>query len=214
MLRALEEDQYSAAGSILDTESDEEDSYMYRGKPVRLDRSAIQQAIKKMAHLERMGAATAASAMMTSSSSNAAISSHEGDKEQEDANSGLAGRGGNNKKKQKKKDEHSSAAGGGGGALLDEHGVAPGGGAGSGGKTTDDFSDTEEDLDRDGGSIFGATTGASNSTWVECDKCKKWRRLRGVVDEKKLPTKWYCRYDTLTLFSSISFFSDDNSRLP
>lgn len=27
---------------------------------------------------------------------------------------------------------------------------------------------------------------------MECDKCKKWRRLRGVVDEKKLPSKWYC----------------------
>jgi len=41
-------------------------------------------------------------------------------------------------------------------------------------------------------SIFGQTTGSSNSTWVECDKCKKWRRLRGVVDAKKLPSKWYC----------------------
>ena len=40
--------------------------------------------------------------------------------------------------------------------------------------------------DRDGGSIFGQTTGSSNATWVECDKCKKWRRLRGVVDEKKV----------------------------
>jgi hypothetical protein len=46
------------------------------------------------------------------------------------------------------------------------------------------------DPDRDGGSIFGQTAGsAANSTWVECDKCKKWRRLRGVVDEKKLPAK-------------------------
>jgi hypothetical protein len=34
----------------------------------------------------------------------------------------------------------------------------------------------------------------SNATWVQCDRCKKWRRLRGVVDAKKLnlPTKWYC----------------------
>merc|ERR1711933_443269 len=50
----------------------------------------------------------------------------------------------------------------------------------------------DEDYDRDGGSIFGQTTGTTNSTWVECDKCKKWRRLRGVVDTKKLPSKWYC----------------------
>lgn len=172
MLRALEEDQYSAAGSIVDTESDEEDQYMYRGKPVRLDRSAIQQAIKKMAHLERLGAVAAEASGGTTAS--------EGDKEQEDGG-GLAGRG-NNKKKQKKKDDHAAV----GGVLLDEDVVA------GTGKTTENFSDTEEDLDRDGGSIFGATTGSSNSTWVECDKCKKWRRLRGVVDEKKLPTKWYC----------------------
>ena len=33
----------------------------------------------------------------------------------------------------------------------------------------------------------------SNATWVQCDFCKKWRRLRGVVDSKKLvSSKWYC----------------------
>mmetsp|Transcript_3972 Transcript_3972/g.6265 ORF Transcript_3972/g.6265 Transcript_3972/m.6265 type:complete len:296 (-) Transcript_3972:287-1174(-) len=41
-------------------------------------------------------------------------------------------------------------------------------------------------------SIFGQTAGASNATWVECDRCKKWRRLRGVVDARKLPSRWYC----------------------
>jgi CW-type Zinc Finger len=34
--------------------------------------------------------------------------------------------------------------------------------------------------------------GICPSRRVECDKCKKWRRLRGVVDEKKLPSRWYC----------------------
>jgi len=53
-------------------------------------------------------------------------------------------------------------------------------------------SSADDVMERDEGSIFGQTTGASNSTWVECDKCKKWRRLRGVVDERKLPPKWYC----------------------
>lgn len=35
---------------------------------------------------------------------------------------------------------------------------------------------------------------ASNATWVQCDRCKKWRRLRGLVDSKKLnlPAKWFC----------------------
>eukprot|EP00978_Attheya_sp_CCMP212_P000862 scaffold1856_cov56-Attheya_sp.AAC.1 len=50
----------------------------------------------------------------------------------------------------------------------------------------------DDDFEDDGGSIFGHTTGSINATWVECDKCKKWRRLRGVVDDKKLPSKWYC----------------------
>jgi len=44
----------------------------------------------------------------------------------------------------------------------------------------------------DESSIFGQTVGASNATWVECDRCKKWRRLRGVVDARKLPSRWYC----------------------
>jgi CW-type Zinc Finger len=187
MLRALEEDQYSAAGSIVDTESDEDDEYMYRGKPVRLDRSAIQQAIKKMAHLERMGAAASSSGVASgggTSAANNTASSGDGDKELEDG--GGIGRGGIKKKQQqKKKDDHSAS---GIAALMDDDVAMTGVSC----KLADDFSDAEEDLDRDGGSIFGATTGSSNSTWVECDKCKKWRRLRGVVDEKKLPTKWYC----------------------
>ena len=41
-------------------------------------------------------------------------------------------------------------------------------------------------------SIFGQTAGSSNATWVECDRCKKWRRLRGVIDARKLPSRWYC----------------------
>jgi hypothetical protein len=56
-----------------------------------------------------------------------------------------------------------------------------------------DSLDHDIQLPDDGGSIFGQTTGSSsNSTWVEFDKCHKWRRLRGVVDEKKLPSKWHC----------------------
>jgi CW-type Zinc Finger len=48
--------------------------------------------------------------------------------------------------------------------------------------------------DRDAGSIFGQTAGSSNLTcsWIQCDRCKKWRRLRGGLDEKKHPTPCYC----------------------
>jgi hypothetical protein len=51
------------------------------------------------------------------------------------------------------------------------------------------WSSAKEIVEQDEGSIFGHTTAASNATWVECDKCKKWRPLRGVVDERKLPPK-------------------------
>ena len=50
----------------------------------------------------------------------------------------------------------------------------------------------EDEKFEEEGSIFGQTAGSTNATWVECDKCGKWRRLRGVVDAKKLPLKWYC----------------------
>ena len=47
MRRVLEQDRSSAAGSIVeDQESDAED-YQYRGQPIRLDRTALQQAMKK-----------------------------------------------------------------------------------------------------------------------------------------------------------------------
>lgn len=48
----------------------------------------------------------------------------------------------------------------------------------------------EEEL-YNGASIFGQTQG-QNAVWVECDRCKKWRRLRGKVDASKLPAKWFC----------------------
>jgi hypothetical protein len=52
-----------------------------------------------------------------------------------------------------------------------------------------------EGNEEDDTTMYGKNKGApSNATWVQCDRCKKWRRLRGVVDAKKLnlPTKWYC----------------------
>ncbi|CAM9369044.1 unnamed protein product [Chrysoparadoxa australica] len=32
--------------------------------------------------------------------------------------------------------------------------------------------------------------------WVECDKCKKWRRLPDHLDAEKLPSKWFCSMNT------------------
>jgi len=94
-----------------------------------------------------------------------------------------------------------------------------------GGGGANDY-DNDADAEEEEISIFGQTAGASNATWVECDRCKKvtslstmcktrlevmpidccsisplpslciclyqWRRLRGVVDARKLPTRWFC----------------------
>ena len=34
--------------------------------------------------------------------------------------------------------------------------------------------------------------GRQEAVWVQCDKCKKWRRLRGLFGNQKLPSRWYC----------------------
>ena len=49
----------------------------------------------------------------------------------------------------------------------------------------------EDDDLYNGASIFGQTQG-QDATWVECSRCKKWRRLRGKVDASKLPARWFC----------------------
>lgn len=33
-------------------------------------------------------------------------------------------------------------------------------------------------------------------TWVQCDKCSKWRVLLGDESEEDLPAKWYCELNT------------------
>jgi len=200
MRLALEEDAYSALGSVVDTESseDEEESAVVipalastgpssrKGGSVssaippnstRLDRTTIAAAMKKRLRMESM---RHASSYNRSGGANVVDSScikspgtvmsspqpHSGDGEDDDKS----------KKGKKRK---------GGGIKNENDGLSD----------EDAESGTEDGGPVDGedeGSIFGQTTGSSNATWVECDRCKKWRRLRGVVDAKKLPSKWYC----------------------
>jgi hypothetical protein len=203
MRRALEEDQYSVVGSIMDTESDDDDNdgdhpytnytYNYRGSAVRLDKAAMMQAVRKYILLEQR-------MQQQNTSSNQNLDDDDDDddmdgmEEDDDENTihmdgGTTTRRTTNtsnatkvmNKKKKRKDELTQLQDD---VKLQQNTIA---------SSKDPLLlDVDDDLDRDGGSIFGATTGSSNSTWVECDKCKKWRRLRGVVDEKKLPSKWYC----------------------
>jgi len=182
MRKALEEDQYSANGSIVDTESDDDElQSSYKGQPVRLDRSYLVQAARKHLWLERNASGSGGSAPAVGSGATGAgikdTSSADGD----DADS-RPSRGNKKKKKGKRgKDDERVAS------------PKPGQTDGvSANVIAASSSSGDNDFERDEGSIFGQTTGSSNSTWVECDKCKKWRRLRGVVDERKLPPKWYC----------------------
>ena len=212
MRRALEEDQYSANGSIVDTDSDDDDlQYTYKGQSVRLDRSYLVQAARKHLWLERNAAGAMSSGAGSVDGGNGGTGGSKDDSgaDGDDADSRRA-RGSVNKKKKKgkrgKDDERVGKVG-----EADN-----GGGNVMGGNTVGG----DNEFERDEGSIFGQTTGSSNSTWVECDKCKKvrmiersmyrqaipleishhsvmacsnqWRRLRGVVDERKLPPKWYC----------------------
>jgi len=35
-----------------------------------------------------------------------------------------------------------------------------------------------------------------HETWVECDNCKKWRKLRNSIDDEKLQSTWFCSMNT------------------
>lgn len=161
MRRALEEDQYSANGSIVDTDSDDDElQYIYKGQSIRLDRSYLVQAARKHLWLERYGskaASSSPSAPTTKDTSSRGSSSDAEDSE------GRRSRSASKKKKKGKRgkdDERSTSP-----KPMD---------AGVGG-SSNIASAPANDYERDEGSIFGQTTGSSNSTWVECDKCKKVR---------------------------------------
>lgn len=157
MRRALEEDKYSAAGSIVNVDSDDDaQDYDYRGSLVRLERPALLQAVRKHHLLERLaGIATA-----TTTSSKHSNNNHKGpDEQEEDDLEDDPSR--KSKKKKKRKTEAQ--------VLLEAS--KPQTAPPSTSKDPLALDSPEDDLNHDGGSIFGATQGSSNSIWVECDKC-------------------------------------------
>ena len=146
MRRVLEDDAYSALGSIVDTDTDDDDDNdRVRRGSVRLDRNTLVAAMRKRLWVERMSGITG-NVLGT---------------EEED--------GKRNKKKRKKAVV----------ALIPTQATARRKEVELEGKCNseplaeglDELND--EVVERDEGSIFGQTTGASNATWVECDKCKK-----------------------------------------
>lgn len=137
MRKALEEDQYSAVGSVVDTDSDEEESNYHSrsGDVVHLDRNTILAAMRKRVWMERQ--------------SRTQQEEEDYDKEHDSSRKTT------NTSSIKKK------------AKVSEAVSAP----------MEEMQDNDV-MDRDEGSIFGQTQGASNATWVECDKCKKVRQTR------------------------------------
>jgi CW-type Zinc Finger len=194
MRRVLEEDQYSANGSIVDTDSDVEDNLTYRGETVRMDRSALMAAMRKHLWMERLNSGTGN--VVTPKPSGTGVPGGVTVLEEDDDDNDNRRGGGRKKKKKGKKTGRDSGTDDLSRMSADEEPVETSRTADTivnpsiGVTTADDIPDDYDE--RDGGSIFGQTTGSSNATWVECDRCKKWRRLRGVVDEKKLPSRWYC----------------------
>jgi len=212
MRKALQEDQYSANGSIVDTDSDDDEhQYMYKGRSVRLDRVYLLQAAKKCAWLHDLSnerlLASPSGKVPTISKNGETNDPDVGDEEGILNNDVCANNSGHSSKKKSSRCKKKG---------RNQYTNRRNNSNSSKGKNTNFFkidkqpdkasmesdkakklsfsgsSEKGAELERDEGSIFGQTTGSSNSTWVECDKCKKWRRLRGVVDHSKLPKKWYC----------------------
>jgi CW-type Zinc Finger len=199
MRRALEEDQYSANGSIVDSDSeDDEQKFVYKGNTVRLDRAFLLQTARKNNWMGNLYG----SSSLKQSADNQDVQDDDEEEEEEILHSsstgvieGVAGSDSPSKGASGKKGgKHNKKTKGRTSGRKDDDVMAGKGEAVStrDNSVTSSADENPMENERDEGSIFGQTTGASNSTWVECDKCKKWRRLRGVVDERKLPPKWYC----------------------
>jgi hypothetical protein len=150
MRRVLEEDAYSALGSIVDTDTDDENSNDVKSpsdpcRSRRLDRNAIVAGMRKRLWLERING-TPGSSVVTDDDD-----AKRSNKKRKKAVVSLAPP----PPSSRRKDDE----------IEGKRSVFPSL-EGTGGEHDDE-------LDRDEGSIFGQTTGASNATWVECDKCKK-----------------------------------------
>eukprot|EP00816_Leptocylindrus_hargravesii_P007090 CAMPEP_0196824626 /NCGR_PEP_ID=MMETSP1362-20130617/92590_1 /TAXON_ID=163516 /ORGANISM="Leptocylindrus danicus, Strain CCMP1856" /LENGTH=411 /DNA_ID=CAMNT_0042204945 /DNA_START=53 /DNA_END=1288 /DNA_ORIENTATION=- len=169
MRRALEEEQYSALGSIIETDSSDDEAVVIGRSPrPSLDRGAIQAAFKKNLIRERAADESVGSIVL--------VKSQRSDEATSSVSTSTA--------TSKSKSQQTSPKGD--DSKHDDMDA----------QDADEEEASEEQDDEEDSSVFGQTsTGGgsnNNATWVECDKCKKWRRLRGTVDAKKLPPKWFC----------------------
>ena len=180
MRQLLEEDKYSVPGSIVDTDSsddedDERNVYAVSGghhkrgmydaedaTKIRIDRSVIVRAARKRLRIEGMKGVMDTSTGGVRKRANSVIIVE--DKESGNPLSPIAatdGEGRKNKSKKGKRNvEHGDIDGEDDKSLTEEIGLE-----------ADDLG--EDMMGADEISIFGQTTGSSNATWVECDRCKK-----------------------------------------
>lgn len=215
MHHVLQDDKYSDIGSIVDIDdsADEEDPRaiyaitggaasskrgMYSnnddGQLLKLDRSVIVKAARKRIYIEGIrrvmdttgSRKRANSVVIVEDKEGGNALSSMGDLSGDDASVARGGR-----KKKRKKNKRVSRSDVDDADFGDDHSKVTTSTSGPDGPTCT-LTDDMQDVGADESSIYGLPPGSSNATWVECDKCKKWRRLRGIVDAKKLPPKWFC----------------------
>ena len=152
MRRALEDEQYSALGSIVDTDSSDDESTFPMGSRYGIDRNAIMEGFRQNLRLEREN--ELGSLILPSIREN----NFQRTLRSDETGSSLSSLTGSNKGKGQsvepygpKQDE---------GDIPDDDGV-------------------EEQEDEEESSMFGQSSGSNNATWVECDKCKKvWQIMK------------------------------------
>lgn len=157
MRRALEEEQYSALGSIIQTDSSDDETVISRLPRITLDRSAIQAAFKKNLMRERAADEGVGQIVL--------VKSQRGDEATSSVSASTATSKSKSQQASPKGDDFKDGD-------IDAQEV-------------DEEEVSEEQDDEEDSSVFGQTTAGggsnNNATWVECDKCKKVRRTIIVV---------------------------------
>ncbi|CAE7590028.1 MORC4, partial [Symbiodinium microadriaticum] len=54
----------------------------------------------------------------------------------------------------------------------------------------------DDEADNDVQQMSIAVPVVENVTWVQCNKCSKWRKVPGRINQKDLPDVWYCVMNT------------------
>ena len=195
MRRALEEDQYSALGSIVETDSsDDDEEYAYdpsAGRSGAIDKHVLQAAAKKYLRMDsqrslkgfdpatfRMDADDYAEGRARASSPNkrprgavCTIVPEEDGRRRKKRGGGVSP-----VPTEEGAEEQNDASGGDAPPTAQPQQNAAAGGTDGQQQQGEEYFDGDEGVgEEEETSIFGATQGAKNATWVECDRCKKVR---------------------------------------